>query len=110
MEAPNKSINSVISHQDVEVYLRIETYRAKIFKVAEKLVESVKWLPYSHRFDIIKESRILIHNGKQDYIIQREDTHRKVVERVRNRLIASGVADEKLLELIINLYSSHLAS
>jgi hypothetical protein len=64
VEAPGKYVNSVIRQDDIEVYLRLETYRSKLFRLSEKLVDSIKWLPYSHRFDIWKESRMLIHAGK----------------------------------------------
>ena len=108
VEAPGKCINSVIRLDDVEVFLRLETYRSKLFRLSEKLVDSIKWLPYSHRFDIWKKSRILIHEGKQGYIEEREDVLRKVTDQVRKRLIGAGVADEKLLELVIQLYTIHL--
>jgi hypothetical protein len=57
VEAPDKYINSVIRQDDIEVFLRLETYRGKLFRLSEKLVDSIKWLPYSHRFDIWKASR-----------------------------------------------------
>ena len=60
VEAPMKCINSVIRHDDVEVYLRIQTCRHKLFRMPEKLAASIKWLPYSCRFDIWKESRGMI--------------------------------------------------
>ena len=60
MEAPQKSVNSSIRHDDVEVFLRIATYRYKLFRVPEKLAASIKWLPYSRRFDIWSQSRVLI--------------------------------------------------
>lgn len=54
VEAPEKCINSVVRQDDVEVYLRIQTYRNKLYRAPEKLAASIKWLPYSHRFDVWK--------------------------------------------------------
>jgi len=47
VEAPQKCINSVIRHDDIEVHLRIQTLRQKLFRLPEKLASSIKWLPYS---------------------------------------------------------------
>jgi hypothetical protein len=100
VEAPSKYISSVIRQDDIEVFLRIETYRGKLFRLSEKLVDSIKWLPYSHRFDIWKASRQLIHDGKQDYIKEREDILRKVTDQVRKKLNGT-IIDEKMIELVI---------
>jgi len=38
----------------------------------EKLATSIKWLPHSHRFDIWKESRVLIQQDKANYDAEKD--------------------------------------
>jgi hypothetical protein len=42
-----KTVNSSIRYQDVEVYLRLQTYLSKITRMGKKLTQQVKWLPYT---------------------------------------------------------------
>jgi len=67
VEAPQKCINSAIRHDDLEVYLRIQTFRQAVFRLPAKLAASIKWLPYSRRFDIWRDSRAMIHADKVTY-------------------------------------------
>ena len=78
-EKPEKSINSVIRLDDVEVYLRIQTYREKLFRHAQKLANGVKWLPYSRRWGIWKQSRIILGNYKTIY----NDLRNKKLMKIR---------------------------
>lgn len=56
---------------DIETWLRIQTYRNKIFRLSNKLVTEVKWLPYSSRFDIWGESRAIMLEYKDKFNLQR---------------------------------------
>jgi hypothetical protein len=64
VEAPEKSINSVVRLDDVEVYLRIQTYRSRLFRLPEKLSTAIRWLPYTRRFDIWERSRVMMHGAE----------------------------------------------
>ena len=66
VEAPDKSINSAIRLDDIEVFLRVHTYRARLFRLPEKLSTSIRWLSYTRRFDIWERSRILMHGGENN--------------------------------------------
>ena len=65
MESKTKSINSAIRLDDFEVYVRAQSYKNKINRSAEKLVRSIKWLPFTNRFDTWEESRILMMKYKK---------------------------------------------
>lgn len=109
VESPEKIIHSSIRQDDIEVFLRIATYRNSIFKAAEKLACSIKWLPYSRRFDIWTKSRIEIAEYKTKYNEQRHKLLLPVTDMVKQRLIdGAGVQDEKLLYLVSEKYIMHL--
>jgi hypothetical protein len=81
------------------------TYRASIFRVAEKLACSIKWLPFSRRFDIWSQSRINIAEFKTKYIDSRNKLLIPVSLTVKKRLIeGANVQDEKLLHLVSEKY------
>lgn len=61
VEAPERSINSVVRLDDVEVYLRVQTYRSRLFRMPEKLSTTIRWLPYTSRFAIWEEGRRIMH-------------------------------------------------
>jgi hypothetical protein len=90
------------------VYLRVQTYRAKLFRSPEKLATSIKWLPASRRFDIWTASRVRISEFKERYNEDRNRVLLPVTETVKQRLIGAGVADEKLLHLVAEKYTKHL--
>lgn len=109
VESTEKIVHSSIRHDDIEVFLRITTYRNSLFKVAEKLACSIKWLPFSRRFDIWTNSRIAISEYKTKYNEQRNKLLLPVTDVVKQRLIVgAGVQDEKLLYLVSEKYIQHL--
>lgn len=110
VEAPEKVVGSTIRQDDIEVMLRIQTYRNTLFRLPQKLAASIKWLPYSRRFDIWTESRIQIQTDKTRYNEARYKVLHPVAEQVKQRLIGAGVADEKLLHLITDKFTLHLKS
>jgi hypothetical protein len=67
VESPDRSVNSVIKQDDVEVAMRILSYRRKILRSAEKVLISLKWLPYSSRFEVFKASREKMFAFKLDF-------------------------------------------
>lgn len=107
VEAPGKSVNSIIKLDDFEVFLRISTYRSKLYRMPEKLATSIKWLPHSHRFDIWKESRVYIQQDKANYDVERDAVIRPIEQQVKEHLIAEGVMD-KLRDVVESKYVAHL--
>lgn len=47
-----RSVNSSIRQDDFLVYLRHKTYNNKLNRLASKLINKVKWLPYMKRYEI----------------------------------------------------------
>ena len=66
-----RSINSAIRQDDFEVYLRQKTYHNKLNRLANKLINNVKWLPYLKRYDIWQECREIIYDYRQNASKQR---------------------------------------
>lgn len=66
-----RSVNSAIRQDDYEVYLRQKTYHRKLNRLANKLVNKIKWLPYSKRFPMWQESREMIYECRTKAIEQR---------------------------------------
>jgi hypothetical protein len=101
-------IGSTIRQDDIEVHLRVQTYRSKLFRTPEKLATSIKWLPLSGRFDIWAQSRVRITAFKTAFNEVRNKMLQPVAESVKTRLIGAGVVDEKLLHLVSEKYTAHL--
>lgn len=125
VEAPERSINSAVRVDDVEVYLRIQTYRSRLFRLPEKLAATIRWLPYSRRFDIWERSRMMMHgaeserrtralrddDGGDDFLgrqLKRERLLRTVDEFARKQLCTLGVAEDKQLNTMADKYTRHL--
>jgi hypothetical protein len=108
VETIDKAINSSIRQDDLEVYMRITTYRNKLFRLPEKLATTLRWIPYSDRFEIWQESRRELKKIKEKFEESRFKIQHPIGEKVKHRLIEEGVADEKLLQLIVDKFTSHL--
>lgn len=50
---------------DVEVYLRQVTYEQKLYKLVNKFVNRMKWLPLYRRFEIWNEAVDEYHKLKE---------------------------------------------
>lgn len=57
IESEERLPSSSLRQDDIEVYLRVVTYRNQLFRVPNKLLSLMKWMKYSDRFDILKEAR-----------------------------------------------------
>ena len=52
----------------MQAFLRVETFRNQLFRFPTKFLSLVKWIPYSERFEILKESRKLMLGYKHRFI------------------------------------------
>lgn len=48
---------SSLRQDDIEVYLRVTTFRNQLFRIPNKLLSLMKWMKYSDRFEMLKEAR-----------------------------------------------------
>ena len=60
VESTNKSISSSIRMDDLEVFMRVDTYRQQLLRLGEKFAIGVKWLPHTSRYNIWKASRLFV--------------------------------------------------
>lgn len=51
---------SALRLDDFEIYIRAKAYESKLTRTFEKFLSRAKWIPYSHRYQIFKESHMLI--------------------------------------------------
>ena len=51
-----KTLQSVLRPDDIDIYLRCITYEERIAGTADKFVQRAKWVPLVHRFEVYKDS------------------------------------------------------
>ena len=72
------------------------------------MIHNIKWLPYSQRYNIWKESRKRIADQKTK---QEEVNHRmmlSVTEAIKHKLEAIGISEEKAVSAVTDRYTYHL--
>lgn len=57
IEADERLPCSALRQDDVEVYLRIKTFRNQIFRLPNKLLSFMKWIKYADRYEVLGEAR-----------------------------------------------------
>lgn len=92
-----QSVNSSVRQDDLECFMRIQSYRNKLFRTSSKFVTEVKWLPYSSRFDIWGDSRKMILDIKQKYNERKFAICDMVAKKIKKKLELAGVKDEKMI-------------
>ena len=108
IESKLKSINSSIKQEDYEVYMRVKTYQNKLNRLSKKLIHSIKWLPYSKRFDMWKESRKMILRHKAKLEKDTYDMLLRVSRDIEAKLEAIGISEEKPKTAVTARYTYHL--
>ena len=88
--------------------MRVQTYRNKLNRLSKKLIHSVKWLPYTKRFDMWKESRKLILRHKTKLEKDTFDMLLHVSKDIHAKLEAIGITDEKSTAAVTDRYTYHL--
>ena len=92
------------------MYLRTKTYQNKIFRLSNKFVIELKWLHFSERFDIHKNSRELLLDYKNNYNLSKCALFEEVSLRMRAKMKLSGVTEEKVVSNVIDKFTKHLKS
>ena len=103
-----RSVNSAIRQDDFEVYMRQKTYSRRLNRLAEKLINKIKWLPYSKRFDMFEESRIMLSNFRLQATQERSDLLYDVRKAIKQKLKRYGELDEKAVQAVTERYVFHL--
>lgn len=64
---------SCIRQDDIEVWLRRQTYLNKCYRVFDKFLEKIKWIPMLERFEIFEESMLYTKDQRvTSFLIQNE--------------------------------------
>ena len=103
-----RSVNSCIRQDDFEVFLRQKTYTNKLNRLAIKLVNKVKWLPYSRRYNIWEASRERILEYRKQAQQERSFMVQKISLDVKDKLERFGESDEKAITAVTERYIFHL--
>ncbi|CDW75700.1 UNKNOWN [Stylonychia lemnae] len=80
-ENPRKDPLSCIRMDDFEIYLRQQSYEVKLFRTVEKFIARLKWLPHFKRYDMFKESHILIKVEQEKLYNQQREFEKRVRQR-----------------------------
>lgn len=51
----------------------MQTYRNRIFRMFDKFMSELKWLPYLQRFEIYEQSRIIMQDYKHETYKKHEE-------------------------------------
>lgn len=94
---------SAIRQDDVEIWLRRQTYLNKCLRVFYKFIDKMKWIPMSHRFEIFEESMIYAKNQREDSLEEQKE-HVDLISNYARKDIKKKVASEDDLEAIKNTY------
>lgn len=105
-----RSVNSAIRQDDFEVYLRQKTYKNKLNRLASKLINKLKWLPYSRRYDIWQESREIIYEYRQASVSELSKLQQRIEIDIKKKMERFGDAgsDEKAVAAVTERYIFHL--
>ena len=90
------------------MYLRHKTYNNKLNRLAKKLVNKVKWLPYLKRFQIWEASREKITEFRKKAQQERSFMAQKISIDVKEKLERTGEQDEKAILAVTERYIFHL--
>ena len=108
MLVPFQNVNSAIRLDDVESYIRMTTYRNRLFRQAKKLTSEFKWLSYTSRFDIWASSRAFLADYKTDYYQKKFLVNQEISRRIKDKLLYNGVVEDKIIQSVIDKYTVHL--
>ena len=108
IESKERSINSCLRQDDFDVFLRVKTYHNKITRQAKKLVQFIKWLPYSKKFPIWKDSRKMIFQLREKQASKRREMYYRVAEDIKKKVEKIRPGDEKATAAVMARYTFHI--
>ncbi len=99
---------SSIREDDVEAYLRIQTYRSKLFRNFDKFITELIWLPYFSRFEIYEQSRIFIQDYKHETYDYLENLKMTISNDIRKKLEKNGIIEERIVYAIVEKFIKNI--
>lgn len=94
---------SSIRQDDIEVWMRRQTYLNKCFRVFYKLIDKLKWIAMQSRFEIFEES-VLYIKGQREESLEDQKDHIDELAAFAKKDIKRKLATEKNLEDVKNTY------
>jgi len=99
---------SAIRQDDIEVYLRVKTFRNQIFRVPNKLISFMKWMKYTDRYEILRESRRSMIKLRNEYKTKQRELCMHVSDTLREKLVRAGIDTEKVVTAVVDTYTKSL--
>lgn len=94
---------SAIRQDDIEVWLRRQTYLNKCYRVFYKYLDKLKWIQMYHRFEIFEESMLYAKDQREDSLEEQKE-HVENLGTYAKKDIKRKVATEHHLEEVKNTY------
>lgn len=66
--------------------MRMQTYRNRLFRMFDKFITEVSWLPYLARFEIWEQSRIIMQDYKHITYEKHEELKRMIGDNIKTKL------------------------
>lgn len=95
---------SAIRQDDIEVWMRRQTYLNKCFRVFYKYIDKLKWIPLLQRFEIFEESMVYAKEQREDSLEDQKE-HLEELSTLARKDIKRKVATDADLEDIKNTYN-----
>jgi len=108
IENEQKSVNSAITQEDFEVFMRVQTYKNRCLRTAKKTLTSIKWLPMTHRFSIWQESRVRMFELKSKQQADQLNKLNAIKVGLKKKLDDWNITDDKVIYDVYHKYTFHL--
>lgn len=108
IESEERMPCSALRQDDIEVYLRVKTFRNQLFRTSNKLISFMKWIKYSDRYELLGESRRSMMRLRNEHNKKQRELCNTVADRLKEILIKSGVNQEKVVNAVVDTYTKSL--
>jgi len=108
IESDERMPCSALRQDDIDVYLRVKTFRNQLFKVTDKLLCHMKWIKYTDRFDTLRESRHSLIKLRNAHNKRQKDLCTTVSDILREKLVRAGIDTEKVVTAVVETYTKSI--
>jgi len=90
------------------VYLRVKTFRNKLFRVVNKLISHLKWVKYTDRYEVLRETRHTMIKLRNEHVKKQRELCATVADTLREKLVKAGIDSEKVVTAVVDTYTKGL--
>jgi hypothetical protein len=94
---------SAIRQDDIEIWMRIQTYLSRCSRVFNKLIDKLKWVAMQNRFEIYESSMLFIKDQRDDSLEDQKD-HLDELTHLAKKDIKRKLATDDNVEEVKNTY------